>query len=92
MQLTSKAKVHTLESLVVFDLFWQEFKQNYLYSYMEWEGERARDFFFFFSRIDFAQQPDQNHQFLLQVFFKWWFKRSFVLVLQLPYVSLGACG
>lgn len=36
MQLTSKVCI--LENLVVFDLFWQEFKQNYLCSYMEWEG------------------------------------------------------
>lgn len=41
MQLASQVKAYILESLVFFDLFWQELKRNYLYRYME--RERARD-------------------------------------------------
>lgn len=92
MQLASQVKAYILESLVFFDLFWQELKRNYLYRYMERERERARDSPPPPPRTDFSQQLNQNLLFLLQVFFKWRSNRSCVLVLQLPYVSLGACG
>lgn len=55
---------------------------------MEREGEKTKGFFF--CRTDFSQLD--QHLFLLQVFFKWWLNKSYAVIVQLPYISLGVCG